>query len=133
MGAAPCYIQALPVIICAAVMCDVLGQTQSIGAQDARLVHMQARASPRPRCAMSETYQDIVARLPSETELIRRLIHGLRVTGKRRYVAPLWKRVSNATSNGRTYSSVICIRYGFDPDEDFMPKDARKPTGPLVD
>ena len=90
-------------------------------------------ASPRPRCAMSETYHDIVARLPSETELIRRLIHGLRVTGKRRYVAPLWKRVSNATSNGRTYSSVICIRYGFDPDEDFMPKDARKPTGPLVD
>ena len=133
MGADPCYIQALLVIICAAVMCDVLGQTQSIGAQDARLVHMQARASPRPRCAMSETYQDIVARLPSETELIRRLIHGLRVTGKRRYVAPLWKRVSNATSNGRTYSSVICIRYGFDPDEDFMPKDARKPTGPLVD
>ena len=133
MGAAPCYIQALLVIILAAVMCDALGQTQSIGTQDARLVHMQDRASPRPRCAMSETYQDIVARLPSETELIRRLIHGLRVTGKRRYVAPLWKRVSNATSNGRTYSSVICIRYGFDPDEDFMPKDARKPTGPLVD
>ena len=90
-------------------------------------------ASPRPRCVMSETYQDIVARLPSETELIRRLIHGLRETGKRRYIAPLWKRVSNVTSNGRTYSSVICIRYGFDPDEDFMPKDARKPTGPLVD
>ena len=53
MGAAPCYIQALPVIILAAAMCDALGQTQSIGIQDARLVHMQARASPRPRCAMS--------------------------------------------------------------------------------
>ena len=53
MGADPCYIQALLVIICAAVMCDVLGQTQSIGIQDARLGHMQARASPRPRCAMS--------------------------------------------------------------------------------
>ena len=133
MGAAPCYIQALPVIILAAVMCDALGQTQSIGIQDARLVHMQDRANPRPRCAMSESYQDIVARLPTETELIRRLIHGLRETGKRRYIAPLWKRVSNVTSNGRTYSSVICIRYGFDPDEDFMPTDARKPTGPLVD
>ena len=96
-------------------------------------LHTPARANPRPRCAMSESYQDIVARLPTETELIRRLIHGLRETGKRRYIAPLWKRVSNVTSNGRTYSSVICIRYGFDPDEDFMPTDARKPTGPLVD
>ena len=35
------------------------------------MVHMQDRANPRPRCAMSETYQDIVARLPTETELIR--------------------------------------------------------------
>ena len=53
MGAAPCYIQALPVTILAVVMCDALGQTQSIGTQDARLVHMQDRASPRPWCAMS--------------------------------------------------------------------------------
>ena len=82
---------------------------------------------------MSETYQDIVARLPTETELIRRLIHGLRETGKRRYIAPLWKRVSNVTSNGRTYSSVICIRYGFDPDELELPPSAHLPSGPLVD
>jgi len=80
---------------------------------------------------MSETYQDIVARLPSETELIRRLIHSLRRTGKRRYIYPLWKRVADATSNGSGFSSVICIRYGFDPSEEFMAKDARIPTGPL--
>jgi len=82
---------------------------------------------------MSETYQDIVARLPSETERIRRMIHSLRRTGKTRYIYPLWKRVADVTSNGSGYSSAICIRYGFDPDEQFMPKDARIPTGPLVD
>ena len=85
------------------------------------------------RCAMSETYQDIVARLPSETELIRRMIHSLRRTGKTRYIAPLWKRVSDATGNGRGYSSAICTRYGFDPDEEFMPPGTYWPTGPLVD
>ncbi len=82
---------------------------------------------------MSETYQDIVSRLPTETELIRRLIHSLRRTGRSRYIYPLWKRVADATSNGSGYSSVICIRYGFDPDEQFMPKGATIPTGPLVD
>lgn len=82
---------------------------------------------------MSETYQDIVARLPTETELIRRLIHGLRETGKRRYIAPLWKRVSDATGHGSGFSQVICTRYGFDPDEDFKPARAFPPTGPLID
>ena len=82
---------------------------------------------------MSETYRDIVSKLPSETELIRRLIHSLRRTGRSRYIHPLWKRVADATSNGRGYSSAICIRYGFDPDEEFMPKGATIPTGPLVD
>jgi hypothetical protein len=82
---------------------------------------------------MSETYQDIVARLPTETELIRRLIHGLRETGKRRYIAPLWKRVSDATGHGSGFSQVICTRYGFDPDENFKQPLAFIPTGPLVD
>ena len=94
---------------------------------------IMAPALPRMRCAMSETYQDIVARLPTETELIRRLIHGLRETGKRRYIAPLWKRVSDATGHGSGFSQVICTRYGFDPDEDFKPQRAFPPTGPLVD
>ena len=82
---------------------------------------------------MSETYQDIVARLPTETEIIRRLIHSLRCTGKTRYIYPLWKRVADATSNGSGYSSVICIRYGFDPDELELPPSAHLPSGPLVD
>ena len=131
MGAAPCYIQALPVIILAAAMCDALGQTQSIGIQDARLVHMQDRANPRPRCAMSETYQDIVARLPSETEIIRRLIHGLR--RKRLLQTPLWRRFSDATAHGRGFSVAICARYGFDPDELELPPSAHLPSGPLID
>ena len=80
---------------------------------------------------MSETYQDIVSKLPSETEIIRRMIHSLRRTGRSRYIYPLWKRVADATSNGSGYSSAICIRYGFDPDEQFMTKGAQIPTGPL--
>jgi len=107
------------------------GRAQGVMAVD--FLHTPARASPRPRCAMSETYQDIVARLPSETELIRRMIHSLRRTGKTRYIAPLWKRVSDATGNGRGFSSAICTRYGFDPDEEFMPPGTYRPTGPLID
>jgi len=93
-----------------------------------------APASQQHRCVMSETYQDIVARLPSETELIRRMIHGLRKIGtSSRYIEPLWKRVSDATGHGSGFSHVICIRYGFDPDEKFKPSLAPIPTGPLVD
>lgn len=80
---------------------------------------------------MRETYQDIVSRLPSESEIIRRMIHRLRRTGKTRYIYPLWKRVADATGNGSGFSSTICIRYGFDPDEYFMEKGASIPTRPL--
>jgi len=82
---------------------------------------------------MSETYQDIVARLPSETELIRRMIHGLRKLGNPEFIKPLRERVSDATGHGRGFSRAICIRYGFDPDEKSKPSPALIPTGPLVD
>ena len=92
-----------------------------------------AHANQRPRCAMSETYQDIVARLPSETELIRRFIHGLRKAGNSEFIDPLCTRISAATGHGKGFSRAICIRYGFDPNERSKPSLARIPTGPLVD
>ena len=90
-------------------------------------------ASPRPRCVMSETYQDIVARLPTETELIRRLIHGPRKAGNSEFIDPLCTRISAATGHGKGFSRAICIRYGFDPNERSRPPLARIPTGPLAD
>lgn len=82
---------------------------------------------------MSETYQDIVSRLPSEeSEIIRRMIHSLRRSRKTRYIFPLWHRVCCAMENCSGFNAtIICIRYGFDPDEQFMPKGAPMPTGPL--
>ena len=73
----------------------------------------------------------IVARLPSETEIIRRLIHGLR--RKRLLHTPLWRRFSDATAHGHGFSVAICARYGFDPDELELPPSAHLPSGPLVD
>lgn len=81
---------------------------------------------------MNETYRDIVSRLESESEIVRKLIHNLRRKGRSRYIPPLWKRVADATQHGSGFGSALCIRYGFDPDEKFMPKDAKIPTGPLV-
>lgn len=76
--------------------------------------------------------------LPSESEIIRRIIHSLRRTQRSRYSTaatvyrPLWKRFSDVTGYGRGFSSAICRRYGFDPDETGMPQNAEPPMGPLV-
>lgn len=40
----------------------------------------------------------------------------------RGYVYPLWKRVADLFGHGSGYSAEICHRYGFDPDEQWMPE-----------
>lgn len=40
----------------------------------------------------------------------------------RGYVYPLWKRVADLFGHGSGYSAEICRRYGFDPDEQWMPE-----------
>lgn len=66
--------------------------------------------------------------LPSDSELVRRAIDALRCHRPPRKrgrgpnpPAPLWSRVGFLFGHGSGYSSAICRRHGFDPDEIYRP------------
>lgn len=76
---------------------------------------------------MDETWEQIVARLPSDADLVRDFINGLRrrrPASKNGHTAPdpLWVRVRRATFHGSGFSTAICIKYGFNPEEKWRPE-----------
>lgn len=71
---------------------------------------------------MAETLDEITARLPSDADLVRKFINGLRrrkpsPNSRASVPLPLWARVGEATTHGSGFSTAICIKYGFDPEE----------------
>ena len=69
-----------------------------------------------------ETVEQIMARLPPAEELVKEAIRGLRRSkpspkSKARTPDPLWSRVGKLFCHGSGFSWAICIKYGFDPDE----------------
>ena len=69
-------------------------------------------------------HDDREAKLQPEL-LIKKAIQHLRKRKPRNgrgYVYPLWKRVADLFGHGSGYSAEICRRYGFDPDEQWMPE-----------
>lgn len=74
---------------------------------------------------MAETLQDIIDKLPSGDELIKRAIQQVRrhkplYASRRNRPLELWCRVSKLTGNGSGYSTAICVKYGFDPSETWI-------------
>ena len=75
---------------------------------------------------MSETLEDIIDKLPSGDDLIKRAIQQVRrhkpISGANRRNRPLelWCRVSKLTGHGSGYSTAICVKYGFDPHETWI-------------
>lgn len=75
---------------------------------------------------MAETVAQIIARLPSSDDLVRDMLRALRrrkpfPTSRAQTPDPLWVRVMAATTHGSGFSRAICIKYGLDPDEKWMP------------
>lgn len=75
---------------------------------------------------MSETLDDIIAKLPSGDDLIKCAIEQVRrrkpLSGANRRNRPLelWCRVMKLTAHGSGYSTAICVKYGFDPHETWI-------------
>jgi hypothetical protein len=76
---------------------------------------------------MAETVQELIAKLPPESDLIKAVIGNLRrrkpgKVARHRQPAPLWSRVGQLFNHGSGYSWAICVKYGFNPDEIWRPE-----------
>jgi len=75
---------------------------------------------------MAETIEELIAKLPSDEELVKAAINNLRRyrngRSRRQSPAPLWSRVGGLFGHGSGYSTAICVKYGFDPEEIWRPE-----------
>ena len=91
-------------------------------------------ANPFAKTDPMREYYDREQKLTSDA-LIKKAIQHLRKRkpkNGRGYVYPLWKRVTDLFGHG-SGSAEICRRYGFDPDEQWMPEQECPDCKRLVD
>lgn len=72
-----------------------------------------------------ETLAELISKLPSSEDLVKSAIQNLRRhkpdrPPRRRTPAPLWSRVGGLFGHGSGYSTAICVKYRFDPDETWI-------------
>ena len=100
------------------VHCEYCDAVLRMALDDSRLLTLATKHCPKDHHDWQEIQRIAGDVTCQESNLIERAIRNARPFA---HAEPRWVMVKRVFGTGQTVSEAICIRYGFDPDEEVAP------------